>query len=166
MGPLGLGVLYIRKDRLEDLKPVFLGTGSVVWHPAFLPYKSELKPSAERFTLSTANFNDWVYFLAALEFLVSVGFDTVRQRLHRLSRHLSDGLTDIGWQVLADRFPDHRTAIVVSEKPGVSTRDALAGLQEQGIIAAERLGRIRFSPHIYNTRDQLDKVIHVLSTTD
>lgn len=161
MGPLGLGVLYIRRDRLDVLKPVFVGTTSVVRDQEHLPYKSELKPGAARFTLSTANFNDWVYFLSALEFLAAIGFETVRKRLMHLSGHLAGGLGRIGWQVVSDRFPEHPTAIVACEKTGVSSGDVMARLASRGIVATERLGRIRLAPHIYNTSDQLNEVIRV-----
>ncbi len=63
MGPLGLGVLYVEKDKLEKLKPRIVGTGSVVRDEEYLPYKTTLKPSADRFTISTPNFTDRVYFL-------------------------------------------------------------------------------------------------------
>ena len=163
MGPLGVGVLYVRQDKLDALKPVFIGTESVVQDQEYLPYKSELKPTADRFTISTANFNDWVYFLSALEFLEAIGFETVRKRLTALGGHLAEGLRRIGWQVVSDRFPDDPTAIVVCHKPGIPSGMVLDRLMANHIIAAERLGKIRLSPHIYIAPDRLDAVIQVLA---
>jgi len=162
MGPMGLGVLYVSKEKLDVLEPVFIGTESVVQAREYLPYKSKLKPTADRFTFSTANFNDWVYFEAALEFLQDIGFFAVRERIFELSAYLSRKLTRIGFKVLSDQFPDYPTGIVVCEKPGVRADKIVEHLKKNNIIVAERLGRVRFSPHVYISPEQLDEVIQVL----
>jgi len=162
MGPVGLGVLYVSREKLDVLEPVFIGTESVVQDREYLPYKSELKPTADRFTFSTANFNDWIYFEAALEFLQDIGFFAVRERIFELCAHLSQELTKIGFKVLSDQFPDYPTGIVVCEKPGVRADKIVEHLKQNNIIAAERLGRVRFSPHVYISPEQLDEVIQVL----
>lgn len=163
MGPLGLGVLYVCEEKLEDLKPIFIGTESVVRDEEYLPYKSGLKPSADRFTFSTPSFTDWVYFQASLEFLHTIGFEAVRNRLFELSEYLNQGLRKIDFQVYSDRFPDHPTGVTVCEKPGISAQTIMNHLKDNRIVAAERLGRIRFSPHIYISPHQLDEVIQVLA---
>ena len=164
LGPLGLGVLYVSNEKLEELDPIFIGTESVVRHEEYLPYKSELKPTADRFTFSTANFNDWVYFEAALKFLDDIGFEKVQQRIYELSVYLSQRLKQIGFQLLADRFPSHSTGIIACEKPGVPSHLIVEKLKENRVVAAERLGRIRFSPHVYILPHQLDNVVQILSS--
>ncbi len=163
LGPLGLGVLFISKEKLNSLDPVFIGTASVINEKGYLPYKSELKPTADRFTISTANFNDWVYFEAALEFLQNIGFQTVRKRIYELSAYLRNGLADLGFNVFSDHFRDCPTGIVVCEKPGVTTDAVMEHLKNNAVVAAERLGRVRFSPHIYISQDQIDTVLRLLA---
>ena len=162
LGPLGLGVLFISKEKLNNLDPVFIGTASVTNDKEYLPYKSELKPTADRFTISTANFNDWVYFEAALEFLKAIGFSAVRERIFELSAQLSKGLTKIGFNVFSDQFPDYPTGIVVCEKPGVGSDVIMTHLKKHNIVAAERLRRVRFSPHVYISPEQIDEAVGVL----
>jgi selenocysteine lyase/cysteine desulfurase len=157
-----MGILFVSKEKLDVLEPIFIGTESVVQAREYLPYKSELKPTADRFTFSTANFNDWVYFEAALEFLQDIGFFDVRERIFELCAHLSRELAKIGFKVLSDQFPDYPTGIVVCEKPGVRADKIVEHLKKNNIIAAERLGRVRFSPHVYISPEQLDEVIQVL----
>ncbi len=162
MGPVGLGVLYVSKDKLNVLEPIFIGTESVVQAGEYLPYKSELNPTADRFTFSTANFNDWVYLEAALEFLRDIGFFAVRERIFELSAHLSKELSKIGFKVYSDQFPDYPTGIVVCEKQGVRSDKIIEHLNKNRIAAAERLGRVRFSPHVYISPEQLDDVVQIL----
>ena len=162
LGPLGMGILFVAKEKLPDLKPIFIGTDSVVKANEYFPYKSELKPSADRFTFSTANFNDWVYLEAALIFLHDIGFFAVRERIFELSARLSKGLTEIGCNVFSNQFPDYQTGIIVCEKPGVSADSIMTHLKNNKIVAAKRLGRVRFSPHVYNSNQQMDDVVSVL----
>ena len=141
---------------------MFIGTASVTNDNEYLPYKSELKPTADRFTISTANFNDWVYFEAALEFLQDIGFATVQARIYELSARLRDGLVHLGFKVFSDHFHDYPTGIVVAEKPGIATRAVIQHLKKNKIVVAERLGRVRFSPHIYISPQQIDEVLRVI----
>lgn len=162
LGPLGVGILFISKEKLDKLDPVFIGTASVTNDKVYLPYKSDLKPTADRFTISTANFNDWVYFEAALEFLRNIGFSRARERIYELSAYLGNGLADLGFKVFSDHFQDYPTGIVVCEKQGFTTNDVMQHLKKNKIVAADRLGRIRFSPHVYISFEQLDEVLRIL----
>jgi cysteine desulfurase / selenocysteine lyase len=163
MGPPGLGALYVRPERLAELTPVFVGTQSVVKPQHYLPYKDELKPDTERFAISTPGLADWVWFRASLSFLEEIGFEAVRERIWELSAQLARRLRKAGFQVTSDRFPDHPTGIVVCERPEADAGVLVAALQEAGVVAAERQGRIRFSPHVFNTPTQIDAAARTLS---
>jgi selenocysteine lyase/cysteine desulfurase len=165
MGPLGMGALYISEDRLESLKPVFVGTESVIDDLEYFPYRyHELKPTADRFTISTPNLGDWVWFHASLAYLQNIGFDTVMSRIYELSAHLQTRLKEKGYRLLADRFPEAPTGIVVCEKTGVDGEAAVKKLKENKIMCAERLGRIRLSPHIYLLPEQIDRAVDLLES--
>jgi len=162
MGPLGLGGFFVARDKLEDLQPAFWATGSVVDDETYLPYRDELKPDADRFILSTPNFGDWVYFLAALKFLDAIGFERARQRILELNAYLAAGLSDKGFTVLSDRFPEYPTGITVCRKTGLDAAALVGQLKAQGIVVAARLGSLRLAPHIYNSFSQLDRVLDIL----
>ena len=73
LGPIGLGALYLRRDLIDRLRFPFKGTGSVIDDHNHLPYRDALKPGADRYVLSTPNYNDWVHFDASLEYLEGLG---------------------------------------------------------------------------------------------
>ena len=89
-------------------------------------------------------------------------FDKVKERLFKLADHLRNGLKEKGYRLASEGFSGHSSAIVVCEKPGLNVGEAMAKLKNNGVIAAERLGRIRFSPHIYISPEQIEKVVQMM----
>ncbi len=164
LGPLGLGIMYVDSDHLHKLRPVFKGTESVVHDEVYLPYRDELKPTVERYMYSTANFSDWFYLRSALRWLDHLGFECCRKRIHDLGRLLCDSLSDRGFEVLSRKHPRASTGIIVCTREGLDARQAIARLRTEGIIAAARLGRVRLSPHVYLSEDQLERTVELLAS--
>lgn len=163
LGPLGLGVLYVSREHLESLRPIFKGTESVPGDQEYLPYKHAWKPSADRFTISTGSMTDWVYFDASLAWLESIGYQRVRDRILFLAGRLSDGLRSAGYTVHGDGHPEAATGIVAALRPGQDAAAAVKALKERGIVAAARLGRIRLAPHVYISEAQIDTVAEAMA---
>ncbi len=163
LGPLGLGVMYVKKERLDELEVLFKGTGTVKGGENYLPYKKDLKDGSERFEYSTPNFNDWVYFIAILEKLVEIGFPKIQSRILELAEHLEQGLHSIGFSLAKDTH-NSNTGIVLAYHPEISSAKIAAYLKTKGVIVADRLGGVRFSPHIYISKEQLDQVLEYLKT--
>lgn len=161
-GPLGLGILMIKKEKIASLTHVFKGTNSVVSHFNYLPYKDELIPTVDRYVYSTAGLIDWVYFDASLSYLAEIGFDNVRKRIFALSGYLCDHLTDLGFSVLNRGFAPVQSGIVVAEHKKAGSTEIVEKLKLQNIICRDRYGRVRFSVHICNTMEQIDRVAAVL----
>ncbi|MBN2735936.1 MAG: aminotransferase class V-fold PLP-dependent enzyme [Spirochaetales bacterium] len=168
LGPLGLGVLVIPEKNVKKLEPVFKGTGSVAKPQEYLPYQKELIPGVERYMFSTPNFIDWIYFLSSLEFLQKIGFERIMERIYRLSRYLTEKLMDSGFTVLSKSYLNRdyknlESAIVLVGKEKWDVNAAQRELSSNNIITAVRLDHLRMAPHIYNSFDQLDKVIELLN---
>jgi len=159
LGPLGLGAMFIDRKSLDKLEPVFMSTGSVVDDETYLPYRDELKPDAERYNYSTPNYLDWVYFNASLDYLNEFGFDEVMRRISVLGQTLKETLLTLGFSLAANR---PTAGILVARHEKVDSERIVEGLKEKGIIAALREGCVRFSPHIYISEQQLERVHDVL----
>jgi len=163
LGPLGLGVLYVSKEKLDSLKVIFKGQSSVVKDEEYLPYKSELRHGTDRFEYSTVSFTDWVYFQSTITMLHEIGFTNVMHRIYELSDILSSGLRNSGFRIHSDNFPGVKTGIVVADKSGIDSSELVTRLKRNNIVSALRLGRVRLAPHIYISEEQIQKVISVLS---
>jgi selenocysteine lyase/cysteine desulfurase len=161
-GPPGLGILMIKKEKIPRLFHIFKGTSSVVSDHIYLPYKEILKPSVDRYVYSTPGLMDWFYFAASLQFLHSIGFESIQARIFALSDYFVDHLVSLGFSVLNRRFEPVKSGIIVAEHGNISSREIVRKLKALNIICAERGGRVRFSVHICNTFEQIDKVISIL----
>ncbi len=162
IGPLGLGIMVVSKEKIDKLKYIFKGTDSVINSMEYFPYKKEIKHTAERYMYSSPNFNDWVYFDSALKYLKEIGFNNIRKRIFKLSRYLITSLKNIGFKPVydTDKYPE--TGIAVVEKDEVNCKELSDSLFKNNIIAKERLEMLRLAPHIYNSFEQLDKTVEII----
>jgi selenocysteine lyase/cysteine desulfurase len=162
LGPLGLGVLVADKTTVAKLSSPFKGTDSVKNPASYLPYQAELKETAERYTYSTPNTNDWVYFDESLGFLASLGFDAICARIRELTSRLWRPLRDAGFNSGYDHGDHTASGILCVSKPGVDLGKLTDTLVENGVVARLRLGRIRLAPHVYLSEEQIDRVSQLL----
>ncbi len=156
LGPLGLGALVIDPETLARLRMPFKGTDSVADPQSYLPYQSKLRASVDRYTYSTANYNDWVYFDESLRFLQQLGFEAVQARLLELTQRLWTGLSGLGFQSAYDHGEQPQSGILSVQKPGLDIETLCAGLTTRGIVARVRLEHLRLAPHVYLSPEQMD----------
>jgi selenocysteine lyase/cysteine desulfurase len=94
--------------------------------------------------------------------LSEIGFPIVRERIYTLKEYLADGLRKNRFRIYSDHFPESKTGILACDKSGVDSAELVKILRDNKVISAVRLGRVRFAPHIYNSFEQLDRVIELL----
>ena len=63
---------------------------------------------------------------------------------------------------MTPREDSHGSGIVSFRKQGVSSEFAVAALAEKGIVAAQRVGWVRTSPHFYASEEDIDRLIDSL----
>jgi cysteine desulfurase / selenocysteine lyase len=69
---------------------------------------------------------------------------------------------DSGHRIFSSRRAGEASAVVCCTH-GIHSAEALhAHLEGRGIITTPRLGRLRISPHVYNTREEIDALIAAL----
>ena len=69
------------------------------------------------------------------------------------------GLRDLGAHVLGPEDPNLRSAIVAARFPGKDSADFAVTLKKANVIASLRRDFIRFSPHLYNSTDDIDQAL-------
>ncbi|HEX8408815.1 MAG TPA: aminotransferase class V-fold PLP-dependent enzyme [Thermoanaerobaculia bacterium] len=160
-GPEGTGIFYVAAARLEELEVLENGWTNIDRQGKFLDCAMEHLPDARRFEAGSLNTNGIYGFRAAIDLLLELGIDEVRERAMTVAAQLAEGLQSIGWTA-----PLFASPIIGATPPDVekSIRWVHRKLEEQGIVTAPREGLLRFSPHFYNDADDVARVIEAART--
>ena len=162
LGPEGAGVFWIRKELIDFLRPIEVGWNSVVDAWNFDELKFDLKPSADRWEGGTWNAAGIHAMGRSVELLLELGLEQVAARIQHLTECLCEQASNVGLQVFSSREESEWSGIVSLIVPGSDPRDLMKRCREQGIIVNNRGGRLRISPHCYNTEEEIDRLIEAL----
>lgn len=159
-GPEGTGIFYVAAERLEELEVLENGWTNIDRQGKFLDCPVEHLPDARRFEAGSLNTNGIYGFRAAIDLLLEIGIDQVRDRAMTVAAQLAEGLQSIGWTA-----PMFASPIIGATPPDdKSIRWYHRKLEEQGIVTAPREGLLRFSPHFYNDAEDVQRCLEVLTT--
>jgi cysteine desulfurase/selenocysteine lyase len=173
LGPTGIGVLYARKELLQEMEP-FLGGGEMIRRVDFegatwndLPWK---------FEAGTPNIADAIAFGAAIDYLNDVGMDNVRQHEIEITEYALNRLShfdDITLYGPAD--PRERGGVVSFNFGDLHPHDIGTVLDRHGVAiraghhCTQPLmrtlgvsGTARASFYIYNTLEEVDVLVEAL----
>ncbi|WP_338034156.1 cysteine desulfurase [Hyperthermus butylicus] len=175
LGPTGIGVLWGRKDILEQVEPVIAGGGaikdvtleSVEW--ANLPWR--LEPG-------TPNIAGAIGLAAAVEYLERLGMENVRAHEKELVAYTIKlfeeelaGIVDF----YGPRNPEHRGGVIAFNMRGLHYHTVGRALDTFGIAVRTGMhcahplhyrlglrGTVRASYYIYNTKEEVEALVDAL----
>ena len=98
---------------------------------------------------------------ASLELLLHAGIDAIGRRVLELTDYLCDRARSAGFDIYSSRRPGEASGIV-SMLGIADPAAAVRRCRDEGIIVNHRGGRLRVSPHAYNTFDEIDRLLTVL----
>ncbi|MEM2785485.1 MAG: cysteine desulfurase [Candidatus Nitrosotenuis sp.] len=173
LGPTGVGVLWTKKELLEQMAP-FHGGGDMIrevhkyettWND--LPYK---------FEAGTPNIADVIGFAAAIDYLNNLGMDYVRQHEIELTKYALEKLSQIkGIKLYGTKDISKRGGVISFNFADIHPHDLATIIDEDGIairsghhcaqVLMERLdvaATSRASFYIYNTKEEVDMLINSL----
>lgn len=162
LGPEGAGLMYVRREHLERLRPLGVGWNSVVNSGDFTESAMNLKPSASRYEGGTYNMAGTVAFAAVLEWLHAFGWDRISERLTAVTENIRERLRAIDAEVASDRSDRRRSGILACTLPGRDPQQIRRRCRDRGVIVNCRASRIRISPHIYTNDEDVDRMIEAL----
>ena len=175
LGPTGLGVLYGKKEFLEEISPAISGGGTirdvtleeVIW--AHIPEKLEA---------GTPHIAGAIGLAEAAEYLMKLGMDNVRRHerelteyaLKLLKEELEDFVTHYGPTML-----DVKGGIIAFNVKGYDHHAVAAFLDTEGIAVRSGMhcahplhhhlglkGTVRASFYIYNVKEDVDALVEAL----
>jgi len=157
MGPKEAGVLYVRSDRAADIWPGAVGVG---WGSAPV---TELAGARRFETLGQRNDATIAGMAAALDFHELIGAERIEARMLAVAAALCDGLASIpGARLVTSADPALRAGVCIASFERVQPRELHEALYTKHAIAGAPTGGLRLSPHIYNTMDDVERVVEAV----
>jgi selenocysteine lyase/cysteine desulfurase len=104
---------------------------------------------------------------ASLKLLHEVGVRRIQAHLETLTDYLCERLCErlrnTQYEVVSSRREGEKSQIVcIRHLAGLSSIDLYAHLKKTNIITAPRGDRLRISPHLYNTLEEMDELVKAL----
>lgn len=163
-GPEGAGIFYCQRELIGHIHPAEIGYLAMRHGFESNEIKIDLRDDARRFDSGVYNLAGICALGASINLLLEVGIDQVQVRVKELTDRLVEGLRRKGWMVHSPRTPSEWSGIVSfsSEKHDLQAlRKHLRS--EFRIVVASRLGRLRASPHFYNSTEEIDQLVEALA---
>ncbi|MBY0526494.1 MAG: aminotransferase class V-fold PLP-dependent enzyme [Gemmataceae bacterium] len=165
LGPEGAGIFYIRREMVEELRPVGIGWNSVIRPREFSRIHFDLKPHAGRWESGSLNVAGITAMGASLELLLHIGVPAIRERVHRLTNRLCQAVERAGFEVYSSRREGDWSGIVSIVAPGPDAKSFVKNCRLRDIVINQRADRIRVSPHFYNSEEEIDRLVEWLIAT-
>jgi cysteine desulfurase / selenocysteine lyase len=168
LGPLAIGVVYVRKELFEVCRPTLLGAWNLKAPNFVAQNQIEFVEGAQRYEPGVLNLPGVAGMKASIDFLLEIGIDKIAQRILSIRSRLVSGLTELGFTLLGENnAPMHQSGIITVTHPTRNVISEHKRLLENGIVCSPRQDRqgnqyLRFSPHFYNSEDEIDRVLDVL----
>lgn len=175
-GPRGTGFLYVRRDLMRRLEPPMLDHFAAPW---VAPDRYQLRPDARRFETCENNYATRLGLGRAVDYALEVGLDWIEARCRTLSVRMRNGLKASAGVTVYDLGRDPTAIVTFSVKnraaADVQEQLALAGINvsvsapSSTLLDASARGLpplVRASPHYYNTEDEVDRLVSVVSALE
>ena len=170
LGPTGIGALWGRLDRLEDMEPAE-GGGEMISDVDF--HASTWAEVPQKFEAGTPPIAEAVGFGAAVDYLSAVGMEAVRRHEADLAAYTLERLAEVpGLTVYGPADVGSRGGVISFTLADIHPHDLATILDQQGVAiraghhCARPLHRVldvpataRASFYVYNTRDEADVLI-------
>lgn len=162
LGPDGVALFYVSRRVMDRIRPTVVGWMSVARPDDYFNYDQGLAASARRYEPGALNTAGVVGLGATIELFQATGMGVIENYLIGLGDYLCQSLLEKGYRIESSRRPDEKSAIICCTHPRHSARFLYEELDKRRIVTTPRLGRLRISPHFYNTREEIDELIAAL----
>jgi cysteine desulfurase/selenocysteine lyase len=170
-GPTGIGVLYGRRELLENLPP-YQGGGEMISKVEY--FHTDYNVAPHRFEAGTPHIEGAVGLHAALDYLDAIGRDRIFAHDQELAEHCTERLREFkGIRIFGPK--KGRAGLVSFVLPNAHALDVATMVDQRGVALRAghhcnqplhaKLGvpaTLRASFYFYNTRDEVDRFIEIL----
>ncbi|MDT2758407.1 cysteine desulfurase [Enterococcus xiangfangensis] len=175
-GPTGIGVLYGKRQWLEQMEPVEFG-GEMIDFVNL--YDSTWKELPWKFEAGTPNIAGAIALGGAIDYLNELGMENIHRYEQELVAYVLPKLQEIeGITIYGPQDPEHHTGVIAFNLEGLHPHDVATALDMEGV--AVRAGHhcaqplmnylnlpatARASFYFYNTKEDADRLVEAIQAT-
>jgi cysteine desulfurase/selenocysteine lyase len=158
--PEGGGIIYLSDRARELVQPTLVGWISVDTPWDFDDYEQSWKPNALAWESGTGGSCLFYGMEKSLEILRGAGPANSQAYLEKLTDHLCELLAAKDYQIVSSRRPGEKSQIVCfMPKSGQTSMEVARMLEAKKIIISPRGERLRAAPHIFNTIEDVQRLV-------
>lgn len=171
--PLGIGVLYGKKELLENMSPFIMGGDMIEY---VYEQSTTFASLPNKFEAGTQNVSGAVGLSAAIDFINKIGYENLKNHEQELMKYAKSKLQELPFiKIYATNNLENLSSVISFNIIGVHPHDVASFLDAKGICVrsgnhcAQPLMRYlktdstcRASFSIYNDKDDVDKLVDAL----
>jgi len=161
--PEGCGYIYLSDKARERISPTLTGWISVEDPWDFIDREQGLKSTALAWESGAGPASLFYGMEQSLKILSETGLANIEHHLQTLTDQLCEGIDNSKYEIVSSRTSGEASQIVcIRHRDGMHPNAIAAKLDAENIIVSPRIDRLRIAPHLFNTSDEIDKLIDAL----
>lgn len=173
LGPMGIGVLYAKKDLLDQMPPYLMGGDMIEY---VTEQDAAFAPLPFKFEAGTQNVEGAVGLKAAIEYLEDIGLDNIREHEEYLMKYAMDKISNIPYiKIQGPKDLEEKAGIISFTIDDVHPHDVSTILDSYGVAirsghhCAQPLMKYlqvpatsRLSFYLYNSKEDVDQFVEAI----
>ena len=174
LAPLGIGVLYGKKELLNKMNPFLMGGDMIEY---VYEQETTYAPLPNKFEAGTQNVEGVIGLGAAIDYIESIGYDNIQKIEKELINYAMEKLSELDYlDLYVTPNKQNHSGVISFNIKGVHPHDVASILDSEGVCVrsgnhcAQPLLRYmgldstcRASFYIYNTKEDVDKLVSALN---
>ena len=176
LAPLGIGVLYGKKHLLNDMTPFLMGGDMIEY---VYEQNTTFAPLPNKFEAGTQNIEGVIGLASAIDYIENVGYEKIAQIEQEVVSYAREELSKLDFlDLYITPNKQNHSAVISFNIKGVHPHDVASILDTNGVCVrsgnhcAQPLMRYlgidstcRASFYLYNTKEDVDKLVEALKKT-
>ena len=173
LAPLGIGVLYGKKELLQKMNPFLMGGDMIEY---VYEQKTTFAPLPNKFEAGTQNVEGVIGLGAAIDYINEIGYDKIAEVEKELTEYAREKLSKLDYlELYLTPNKENHSSVFSFNIKGVHPHDVASILDTENVYVrsgnhcAQPLLRslgidstCRASLYFYNTKEDIDKLVHGL----
>lgn len=170
LGPMGIGVLYGKKELLEKMNPFLMGGDMIEY---VYEQETSFAELPNKFEAGTQNVAGAVGLASAIDYIENLGYEKIQEIEEELVDYAKQELAKLDYvETYYTKHKENHSSVISFNVKGIHPHDLATILDNEGVAVraghhcAQPLARFlnlpatcRASFYIYNTKEDVDRLI-------